>query len=201
MKRKTSPTGPWLRGLCLFIILVPLIAFMPTESALAADALKKGGVLPDFELPMPSDSNHLSYLGLKPSQGKTFRLDQIKQKWLLIEIFNMYCTICQGEAREVNQLYEKIRQSPLKDKLAMIGIGVGNSPFEVKVFRKRYGIEFPLFPDGDFKVHKALIEPRTPHFLLVHVKDGENRIILSNVGPFGKPADFIKDLQEAIEAK
>ncbi len=199
MTKKPAVVGSWVRCSFLFIILIALVAAIPAKSAQAKNPLGKGQVLPDLELPLPGEASQAAYLGLKPGQAKTFRLSQIKQKWLLIEIFNMYCTICQGEAKLVNQLYEKISQGPLKDKLAMIGIGVGNSPFEVNVFRKRYRIEFPMFSDGEYKVHKVLGEPRTPHFILVRLKQGDHRIILSNVGPFGKPSDFLADLQEAIK--
>jgi peroxiredoxin len=199
MRYMPNLVGSWVKGLLVLFIMACLLISLQAGDTQAKSPLSKGLILPNLELPVPTKAEQASYLGLKPGQGKTFRLSQIKKKWVLIEIFNMYCTICQGEAVKVGQLYEKVQQGPLKDRLAMIGIGVGNSPFEVKVFGKRYRIEYPLFPDGDYKIHKALGQPLTPHFLLISLKDGERRILLSNEGPFGTPSAFLKDLQKAME--
>jgi peroxiredoxin len=158
------------------------MAFSMLPDALAGDGPRPGDPFPSITLPTPESPTHKAYLGL--SEGDSFRISQIKARVVIIEIFSMYCPHCQREAPMVNRLYEKIENTPsLKGKIKLIGIGVGNTPFEVDVFRKRYQIPFPLFSDADFILHKAFGEVRTPFFVGVRLNsDGADRVIYGRVG-------------------
>lgn len=144
---------------------------------------KVGSPLPEMELLMPGNPGYLKYLGLR-SSGKTFKIGQIKAKIAIIQIYSMYCPYCQAEAPNVNRLYELIENNPsFKDKIKIIGIGAGNTPFEIETYKKKYTIAFPLIPDEDFKIHKIVGEVRTPYFIAVKINaGGRTEVIYSRLG-------------------
>ncbi|MGD2150640.1 MAG: redoxin domain-containing protein [Desulfobacterales bacterium] len=157
---------------------------------------EKGGTLPAIKLDVPKDPAHRSYLGL--SGEGLFDISEIKAQVVIIQIFSMYCPYCQREAFRVNELYENIEKDPnTRGKLKLIGIGAGNSQFEVDIFQKTYEVTFPLFSDGDFSIHKSLGEVRTPYFIGVKINDdGSHEVCYSSVGGFEKAERFLQIMLE-----
>jgi len=160
-----------------------------------------GGKLPDFTLGVPKDAAQKTYLGLSGSGA--FKIPQIRAKTVVVEIFSMYCPYCQKEAPNVNRVFEKIEADPvLRGKIKLIGIGVGNSAFEVRVFKKKYNVPFPLFPDGDFVLHKLLGEVRTPYFIGVKIHpDGSHQVIHSRLGAFESVEKFLDEIVKTSDLK
>lgn len=172
-------------------------------SFLAVSAVASAGKMPaigdrlvDLRLPTPESAETREYLGLPP--GEAFSATAIAGKILVIEIFSMYCPHCQREAPAVNRLYQAIQDSePLRDRVKMIGIGVGNSTFEINHFRKHYSILFPLFPDEDFTVHKAIGEVRTPFFIVAALGPNDSgRILWTGSGSMGSLETFMARLND-----
>lgn len=153
-----------------------------------------GEAFPDVMLPAPEDPAMRAYLGLGAED--TFSVNQVDADVVLVEIFSMYCPYCQREAPVVNEFYRVAQQKSKPGKtVKILGIGVGNSRFEVDVFRKKYQVPFPLIADGDYRVHKLLGQTRTPHFIAIRRSaDGSRRVIYSQPGSFGDPEDFFNKL-------
>jgi len=163
--------------------------------AAAQDLKIDEAILSHLEFPSPEDRSQKNYLGL--GNDKTFKLSDVKAGILIIEIFSMYCPICQAEAPTVNEMHKAISNDPKwKGKVKIIGIGTGNTPFEVNVFRQRYTIPFPLVPDENYLVQKAMSEQiRTPTFIVAKLQPGKKpRLVKVHVGRTGGPVILLKDL-------
>jgi thiol-disulfide isomerase/thioredoxin len=180
--------------------MIAILVLVLTASSLAAvSSPQKGGVLPVIKLPIPKSPEEKGYLGL--SGNGFFKIPQIKAKVVIIEMFSMYCPFCQKDAPGINELYQMIENNPdIKTKIKLIGIGAGNSPYEVGVFKKTYNVPFPLFPDKDFTIHKACGEVRTPYYIAVKINDdGTHQIILSQLGDFQGAEPFLDSILKASE--
>jgi peroxiredoxin len=161
----------------------------------------KGEQLPDISLKVPEDQAQKEYLGL---QGNgMFKVPQIMAKVVVIEIFSMYCPYCQREAPNVNSLYRKIEDNPkLRGKVKLIGIGAGNSPFEVDVFRKKYEVPFPLFSDENYALYQCLGEVRTPYFFAAKINpDGTTTVLYSQLGGLHGADRFLESILDLSSLK
>ena len=174
----------------LFLFWVAVPACLATSPAISLQ-----NPLPSFELATPQDPLKLSYLGLDANKPG-FSIGDIKAEIVIIEIFSMYCPFCQLEAPKVNTLFSLItKDQELSKRVKMIGIGVGNSDYEVDYFRKSYQVDFPLFSDEDFTIHKACGEVRTPFFVGVKGdSSGQPIVVFTQLGSFESPENFLEEI-------
>ena len=118
-----------------------------------------------------------SYLGITHNDPSV-SFAAIKADIIIIQIFSMYCPICQKDAPQTCTLFEKIQKKGLSGRIKMIGIGIGNSPFEVQLFKKKYEIPFPLCADPDASLSHALGSRGTPQYIIAQrTPDGNVRIV------------------------
>jgi peroxiredoxin len=151
-------------------------------NALAGDAsdspsshpLPVGSVMPDLLLRGELSPQHREHLGLK--EPAPHSLSAIKARTIILVAFSMYCPHCQREAPALNELNDLIASRGLAGDVKLIGVGIGNSDFEVGVFQKKYAVNFPLFSDPDFKVNKDIGEVGTPFFYVLNA-DAEKKEI------------------------
>ena len=185
------------RMVIFFVALAICLAVLNGAPVASEKPTITGDVLASITLPVPQDQNAKNYLGLA-GEG-SFAISQIKAQVVIIEIFNMYCNNCQNEAPRVNALYQAVNNDAnLKGTIKMIGIGVGNTPLEVEVFKKTYGVPFPLFPDEDYSIHKAIGEVRTPYFISLKINaDKSLSVFHTKEGGFKDASRFLKQLVTA----
>jgi thiol-disulfide isomerase/thioredoxin len=182
------------KGSRSWLFLLPFLCLGALQSAFA-EPPAKGGLLPAFSLEIPKDPAAKAYLGLR-GEG-LFKIPQIQADVVIIEIFSLYCPYCQSIAPGMKEFYTLIEKDPnLKGRIKIIGIGAGNTPFEVDIFKKTFETPFPLFADKDFVIHKALGSVRTPYFIAVKIKDGEkHEVILSDLAPFKDAPSFLQTIR------
>ena len=173
-------------------VMALLFSALVFSTSAANKPPEKGGMLPVINLPIPKTPIEKSYLGL--SGDGFFKIPQIKAKVVIVEIYSMYCPYCQKDAPGVNELHNLIEKNPdLKNKIKLIGIGAGNTPYEVGVYKKTYTVPFPLFADKDFAIHKVLGEVRTPYFIVVKINDdGTHKIVHAQLGGYPGAERFLE---------
>ena len=192
-----------MKKILMFSVLVVIAIFplMFFSHILATNPPSKGDVLPAINLSIPKNPEERNYLGL--SGSGLFKIPQIKAKAVIVEIFSMYCPYCQKDAPGVNELYRLIENNQdIKNKIKLIGIGAGNSSYEVEVFKKTYNVPFPLFPDKDFTIHKAFGEVRTPYFMVIKInEDGTHQIVHTQLGNYPGAEPFLDLILKASGLK
>ena len=174
-------------AMLLFLLCVSQYRLPPLH---ADDTPAEGDMFPKLKLPLPQKMHEREYL--KVAKGPFF-LSQIDSEVLIVQIFSMYCPHCQKEAPNVNALYEAITAKPeIKSHIKVLGIGAGNSSYEVNAFRDCFKIEFPLVPDEDFTAHKRLGQVGTPYFFVLWKKPGGWQVVYSKAGSIGDPKAFLE---------
>jgi peroxiredoxin len=190
----------------LYVIVLGLVLlFAHTGDALAGEAsdspsshpLPVGSLMPDLLLLGNLSAEHLDHLGL--AGPAPHRLSAIKARTVILVAFSMYCPHCQREAPALNEMNDLIASRGLSGDVKLIGVGIGNSDFEVGVFQKKYAVNFPLFSDPDFKVNKDIGEVGTPFFYVLDIDAQKNeiRVVDSLLGRMDSAEAF---LNQALKA-
>ena len=191
-----------MRRILTVLTVIILLFSITVFPALTADKPpEKGEALPVINLPVPKNPEERNYLGL--SGSGLFKIPQIRANAVIVELFSMYCPFCQKDAPAVNEMYRLIENNPdIKDKVKLIGIGAGNSPYEVEVFKKTYNVPFPLFPDKDFMIHKTCGEVRTPFYMVVKINEnGTHQIVHTQLGEYPGAEPFLELVLKASGLK
>ncbi len=174
--------------LCFFSLFYCL--FSSNSSAGQDIAVKAGDRFTNIPLTGAFTLEDRKYLGL--SDKKAHSLSDIRAEFILIEVFSIYCPVCQKYSTKFNQLYDLVqRDNFFKRNIRMIGIGMGNNSKEVSYFKKYFNILFPLIPDPDFKIHNALKKTRVPLIILLDKRSHPFNILTI--------LDFTRDPEALIE--
>ena len=183
----------------LFVLLCGSALAMEATDNAGSHPLPVGAAMPDLLLRGELSPEHLTHLGLKGPAPR--HLSEINAKTVILVAFSMYCPHCQREAPALNDLNALIASRGLSEEVKLIGVGIGNSDFEVQVFRDKYATTFPLFSDPDFRVNKELGEVGTPFFyvLAMDPEKKEIRVVRTLLGRMESAESFFDQAMKACE--
>ena len=140
------------KGLAL---IVSIVLSLPFFMVYPVEAMSPGSTLPGFQLTIPDSSEMKSYLGIKGA--KLFPWSKIQGKLLVIEFFDVFCPVCQGNAPILNKLFKLIREDKdLGKNVKMIGIEVGSNPEDLAAYQQHFKVEFPLFLDSKREIQTSI---------------------------------------------
>jgi len=165
------------------------------QASLAPDMhpLAVGQPFPDVALSPPLTEGEAKELGIDP-KAKSVTAAHFKAQAVILVVYSMYCPFCQREAPELNTMHQTIKDNGLSDRLKIVGLAAGNSPFEVNVFREKYAITFPLLPDKDFVGHKALGQVGTPFYYVLKREGNGFTIVDAHLGRVSSPHAFLGEV-------
>lgn len=159
---------------------------------LMTTAAMAGEPFPDLTLTGQLDQAQKEYLGV---ESDSFKLSDIEAEYLFIEGYSMYCPVCQRDAPRLNEVYKAVSLMDSQNSIRFIGLALGNTQFEVEFYRKKYKVEYPLFSDEDYTIHKALGEVPTPTFYIV--KLGETpEVVYEKQGEAGNKDVLLDAIKE-----
>lgn len=170
--------------------MVALVLFSAASTLEARDDHLRA--LNALTLYAPEAAGDREYLGLDDEKEK-ISLGQIDAEILIVEIFSMYCPHCQKHAPDANKLFRVLdSRKDIRNKVKMIGIGVGNSRYEVGIFKDKYSSPFPMFDDRDSVALSTISGIYTPHYFALRIREGSiHEIVYSKSGAFPDAEAFL----------
>lgn len=163
-------------------------------SCLMVTGAVAGETFPQVTLEGKLTQEQKNYLGVT---SDTLQPKDIEAEYLFVEGYSMYCPICQRDAPHLNALYEAVRKEGLSKKIKMIGIALGNTPYETAFYQKKYEVKFPLFHDEDYTIHKALGEVPTPTFYIVKLDTMD--VLFKKVGAAETKDALLKAIKDVVK--
>jgi thiol-disulfide isomerase/thioredoxin len=160
-----------------------------------ADGPPVGHNAGNVQFSAPGSTEEATYLGL--AGPAAFTLKDIKADFVLVESFNTTCPHCLQQAPILNKLYELVqRDAQLKNKLKFLSVGQGNDLNAVKMWKAFHKIPFPVLPDPESKLGKALNFSPYPVSLVL---DKSGKVVWVHVGTFESADEALRDIKKVVK--
>jgi peroxiredoxin len=167
---------------CLFCAILPRLAGSASPPPTPAAA--------DTRLPAPQTELERKYLGLS-STIERFALDNVQADILVVDFFDMYCHVCQARAPHMNDFYKLLQNRGLNGRVRVLGVGVGDTPKEVTVFKEKFGLPFPVFPDRTGSFTKQFGKIKVPNVIVLKRHLGHFEVVYQDSSLPDNPEQFL----------
>jgi len=164
-----------------------------------------GEKISPFSLQDTLDEEDRRYLGMDKgvfrfNKKEIFFLKEIQADYIILEFLNRYCVSCLSQAPVINRLYTKIlHDENLRDRIKILGIGVGNNQKEMHQFKSEKKVCFPMIPDPEFVAYEAIGDPGgTPYFLILRKTPEGELVAESRLGLIINENLFLDNLKELL---
>lgn len=118
-------------------------------------------------------------------------------RFLIVTFFDLYCVACQQSADAFVTLGNTLDKRPDHDAIVPLGIGLGDTAFEVQAFLRTYPLSYPCLADPEKTWQAPFDLQGTPTVLTLAVEKDGLREILRHQGRFRN--DDIAELLAEIE--
>jgi peroxiredoxin len=144
----------------------------------------------DNRLQASQTESERKYLGLS-STIERFSLDNVQADVLVVDFFDMYCHVCQARARHMNEFYQLVQSRGLSGRIRILGVGVGDTPKEVAVFKEKFGVPFPVFPDRTGSFSRQFGKIRVPNVIVLKRRLGHFEVVYQESSLPDNPEQFL----------
>jgi len=176
-----------------FVLMMFLSFAVLAGPAMCEDLPKENETLPDMDLIAPAAESDRQYLGISES---AFKLRHVKADVMVVEVLGVYCPYCYEQAPLFRNLFNRLQDGKLKDKVKMFGVAAGATAMEVEYLREQGQYNYPIVEDPQYSVHKLLGEPKTPFTMIV---DKEGKVLFAHQGIIRDIDSFYSRIGELAE--
>jgi len=183
------------RGIALGCCLAIVLFFCASPLLAEEKDPKVGQQLGPVKFAKPLSDEDAKYLGL--AKAEPFTLKDIKSPYVLIEQFNTTCPHCMHQAPTLNQLFNLVQQdAALKAKLKFMSVGQKNEESAAKMWKGFHKVPFPVLPDVNADLGKALNFSPYPVSMIV---DKSGKILWVEIGAFESADEALKAIKAVVK--
>ena len=151
--------GPWLIAAAVAVAAV----FALYGSSRAPAPVSRGSAAPDFTLPRLSGEGEMS-------------LASLRGRVVLLNFWATWCAPCEEEMPAMQRLHQRLGS----ERFELLAVSVDNTEADVRAFRERLGLTFPILLDPQRNVSSQYQTFRYPESFLI----GRDGVVLERyVGP------------------